>query len=328
MNRRLFLALALCIFVLCVSGAGGSQNPADLPFTLKQVGPNVWAAISDPKSKAPAGANTGFVIGDDGVAVIDTTLSGDADGNFGTEPAQQLLAAIRKLTKLPVRFVINTHYHLDHTGANAVFVAAGAIVIAHPNVRGWIHSENLRLFGTAIKPQQKTFIEALLPPTVTYDQAMDLHLGSRAIRVRSFPGHTGGDSVVLIPDAKVVFAGDLFWHDMLPNLIDASTDAWIRTLVTLEKNESGATFVPGHGDVGNAQDVAAFRDYLATLRKLVSEARARGQSGDALVDAVIPVLTAKYNGWDAFKFLARPNILETDAELSGTKRIPQAQPAK
>jgi cyclase len=328
MKRRLFLALALYVFVLCVSGAASSQNPADPPFTLKQVGPNVWAAISNPKSKAPAGANTGFVIGDDGVAVIDTTLSGDADGNFGTEPAQQLLAAIRRLTKLPVRFVINTHYHLDHTGANAVFVDAGAIVIAHPNVRGWIHSENLRLFGKDITAPQKTFIEALLPPTVTYDQAMDLHLGSRVIRVRSFPGHTGGDSVVLIPDAKVVFAGDLFWHDMLPNLIDASTDAWIRTLATLTKNESGATFVPGHGDVGTAQDVGVFRDYLATLRKLVSDARARGQSGDALADAVISALTDKYSRWDAFKYLARLNILETDAELSGKKRIPQAQPAK
>jgi len=89
----------------------------------------------------------GFVIGDDGVAVIDTSASADADGQFGTEPAKQLLAAIRTLTKLPVRFVINTHYHLDHVGANAVFVDAGAMVLAHRNVRRWIHSENLRMFG-------------------------------------------------------------------------------------------------------------------------------------------------------------------------------------
>jgi glyoxylase-like metal-dependent hydrolase (beta-lactamase superfamily II) len=279
--------------------------------------------MSNPKSRAPAGANMGFVIGDDGVAVIDTTLSGDADGNFGTAPTQQLLAAIRTRTQLPVRFVINTHYHWDHTGANAVFVNAGAVVIAHPNVRRWIHSENLRLFGKDITASQRTLIESLLPPTVTYDQAMDLYLGSRAIRVRSFPGHTGGDSVVLIPDAKVVFAGDLFWHDMLPNLIDASTGAWISTLATLVKNESGATFVPGHGNVGTAQDVGAFRDYLATLRKLVSDARARGLSGDALADAVIPTLTARYSRWDGFTYLVKPNILETAAELSGTKRIPR-----
>lgn len=328
MTRRLFLAFALCAPFLCMAHVVGAQNAPEPPFTLKQVGANVWAAISNPKSQSPAGANTGFVIGDDGVAVIDTTMTLDADGNFGTEPARQLLAEIRKLTKLPVRFVINTHYHLDHTGANAVFVDAGAIVVAHHNVRGWVHSENVRLFGKDIKPQQKTFIEAIPPPTVTYDQTIDLHLGSRAIHVRSFPGHTGGDSVVFIPDAKVVFAGDLFWRDMLPNLVDASTMAWIDTLTTLAKDEAGATFVSGHGDVGTAGDIGAFREYLTTLRRLVSEARARGQSGDALVDAVISALSDKYSRWDAFKYLARPNILETDAELSGKKRIPLAQPTR
>jgi cyclase len=326
MKRRLFLALALGVCVLRVSSVTGAQNAAELSFTLKPVGPNVWAAISNPRSPAAAGANTGFVIGDDGVAVIDTTLSVDADGNFGTAPAQQLLAAIRTLTTLPVRFVINTHYHLDHTGANAVFEKAGAIAIAHHNVRGWITTENLRLMGKEIKTQQKTFIEAIPPLSVTYDHEMDLHLGSRAIHLRSFPGHTGGDSVVFVPDAKVVFAGDLLWHDMMPNLIDASTQPWIDTLATLAKNEPNATFVPGHGDVGKAQDVGAFRDYLVTLRKLVSDTQARNLSGEALADAVIPALTDKYSGWDAFKYLARANILETDAELRGQKRIPQ--PAK
>jgi glyoxylase-like metal-dependent hydrolase (beta-lactamase superfamily II) len=322
MKHRLFLALPLGAFVFSVT-AVGAQNAAELPFTLKQVGPNVWAAISNPKSQAPAGANTGFVIGDDGVVVIDTTLSGDAEGNFGTGPAQQLLATIRTMTKLPVRFVINTHYHLDHAGANRVFAEAGAIVVAHRNVRRWIHSENVRLFGKDIKPSQRTFIESFAPPAVTYDEGIDLHLGSRVVRVQSFPGHTGGDSVVFIPDAKVVFAGDLFWREMAPNLIDATTASWVDTLATLAKNESGATFVSGHGDVGSAKDVAAFREYLTTLRKLVADAQARGLSGEALADAVLPLLSDRYSRWDAFKYLARPNILETDAELRGTKRIPQ-----
>ena len=134
--------------------------------------------------------------------------------------------------------------------------------------------------------------------------------------------------MVLIPDAKVVFAGDLFWRNMLPNLIDASTKPWIDTLDVLAKTEADATFVPGHGDVGNAQDVTAFREYLATLRKLVSGAQALRKSGDALADAVIPALSDKYSRWDSFESVARPNILETDAELSGKKRIPQAQPVK
>lgn len=314
--------------LLCVSCATGTRDTDEPSFTLKQVGRNVWAAISNPRSKAPAGANTGFVIGDDGVVVIDTSASIDADGQFGSEPARQLLAAIRTRTRLPVRFVINTHYHLDHVGANAVFVDAGAIVLAHRNVRSWIHGENLRMFGTHIRPQQKAFIEALLPPTVTYDQPVDLHLGSREIRLRSFPGHTGSDSVVLLPDAKVVFAGDLFWRDMLPNLIDASTEPWIETLDTLVKNEPVSTFVPGHGDVGYVQDVQAFREYLTTLRMLVSNAKALRKSGEPLVNTVMPVLSDRYNRWSSFKDLARENILDLDAELSGTKRIPEAQPNK
>ena len=314
--------------LLCVSCATGARDTGEPPFTLKPVGRNVWAAISNPRSKAPAGANTGFVIGDDGVVVIDTSASIDADGQFGTEPARQLLAAIRTRTTLPVRFVINTHHHLDHVGGNAVFADAGAMVLAHRNVRGWIHSENTRLFGTHITPQQKVFIEALLPPTVTYDQGMDLFLGSREIRVRSLPGHTGGDSIVLIPDASVIFTGDLLWCKMLPNLIDASTRPWIDTLDTLAKNEADSTFVPGHGDVGHVQDVEAFREYLATLRKLVSDAQAVRKSGEALADAVMPTLSDRYSRWDSFKDLARDNILSLDAELSGTKRIPQAQPAR
>jgi cyclase len=92
---------------------------------------------------------------------------------------------IRTLSKLPVKFLINTHYHLDHVGANAVFVDAGAIVLAHRNVRSWIHRENIRMFGTDIKPQQRACIEALPPSTVTYDQPMDLYVGAREILARS-----------------------------------------------------------------------------------------------------------------------------------------------
>jgi hypothetical protein len=109
-----FLHPYLPCILLCVSCATGTRDTDEPPFTLKQVGRNVWAAISNPRSKAPAGANTGFVIGDDGVVVIDTSASVDADGQFGTEPARRLLAEIRTRTKLPVRFVVNTHHHLDH----------------------------------------------------------------------------------------------------------------------------------------------------------------------------------------------------------------------
>jgi glyoxylase-like metal-dependent hydrolase (beta-lactamase superfamily II) len=224
--------------------------------------------------------------------------------------------------------VINTHHHPDHVGGNAAFVEAGAIVMAHRNVRAWIHSENLRSFTKDSKPQHRVFMESLLPPTVTYGESVDLHLGTRTIRVLSLPGHTGGDSVVLIPDAQVVFAGDLLWRDIVPTLDDGSTQPWIDTLDKLATGEPGAIFVPGHGELASVKDVAAFRDYLATLRKLVSDAQAAGASGEALADAVMPGLRDSYGRWNGFEYSARLNILETDAELRGKKRIPQADPPK
>ena len=132
---------------------------------------------------------------------------------------------------------------------------------------------------------------------------------------------------MLIPDARVVFAGDLFWRNMLPNLVDASTNPWIATLETLATN-AGYVFVPGHGDVGTVQDVTAFREYLVTLRALVSDARAQGKTGAPLTQTVLPALSGKYGQWEGFTYLAEPNILQMDEEMSGRKRIPAAQPMK
>ena len=200
--------------------AAAQAKPEAQLFELKKIGEGVYAAISPGESKA--GANAGFVIGDDSVAVIDTFEDASA--------AKVLLDEIRKITKLPVRFVVNTHYHLDHVAGNGVFAETGAVVVAHRNVREWIHTENLKFFGAKITPEQKKLVESLAAPSVVYSDSLDLYLGSRHLVLRFFPGHTGGDTVVEIPDAHAVFCGDLFWRKTLPNLIDASTEKWIETL--------------------------------------------------------------------------------------------------
>jgi len=316
--------LLLVCLLLSATKCNRAQPFPEPPFTLKAVGPNVWAAIDRHKAEAPNGANAGFVIGEDSVAVIDTFAS--------KEVARQLLAEVHKLTKLPVKFVISTHHHPDHVAGNGIFVDAGAVVLGQRNVRDWIHSETLRTMtiaaaaGNDIGPEERAVVKAFAPPTVVYEDAVDLYLGSREIQVRSLPGHTGGDSIVLIQDAKVAFVGDLFWRNTVPNTIDASTKPWIDTLNTLEKDSVGFTFVPGHGDVGNAQDVAVFRDYLATVRTLVANAQAQGRpNGGAVVEAVMTPLKEQYGHWDSFTYNARLNILEMDAELRGTKRIPAVQ---
>jgi cyclase len=209
---------------------------------------------------------------------------------------------------------------------NAVFIEAGALVLAHRNVHGWIKPENLRLLdtaGSAVPPDLREMVEGIALPGMGYDDGLDLHLGSRLVRVRWMRGHTGGDSVVTIPDARVVFTGDLFWHRGLPNLIDATTASWIETLDALTAAGPDSTFVPGHGGIGRAADVTAFREYLATLRRLVSEARARRLTGDALAAAIRPALAGSYGEWAFFEYLAPLNILQVNEELSGTKRVPR-----
>src|SRR5437764_9388625 len=162
--------------VLAAPASG--QSPSALPFVLKQVGPGIYAAIDGPEHKA--GSNAGFVIGDNGVLVVDAF--------FTTDAAKALVAEIHRLTPKPIRYVVNTHYHLDHTGGDQALRDAGAIVIAHRNVRGWVWTNNVNLFGDRITPELKAKIEALPLPDLTADKDLTVWLGSRKIVVQTVLG--------------------------------------------------------------------------------------------------------------------------------------------
>src|ERR1700691_2666209 len=203
-----------------------SASAAVPDFQLEKIGNGIWAAIVN--DAGLAGGNAGFVIGDDGVAVIDTFQD--------PRPAKALLDEIRKLTPLPIRFVVHTHYHLDHVNGNDVFAAAGATIVAHRNVRAWMRTENIKMLDPPVTAEQKARVQSLTLPTVVYDSRIDLYLGSRRISVRYYPGHTGGDSIVSIPDAHVVFCGDMLWKDHVPNMIDATTKAWVESLGTMHRD--------------------------------------------------------------------------------------------
>lgn len=323
------LLVALASFVLFAT-ASFAQN-APLPFTLHEFGPGEFAAVD---LQGHAGSNAGFVIGDDGVAVIDTFEHEDA--------ARALLAEIRKKTSLPIKFVVNTHYHLDHVTGNGVFAQAGAVVMAQRNVRAWIHTENLKFFGTKITPAQRAMVEGYFAPELVYDSGVTLYLGKRELIVKTYTGHTGGDSVVIVPGEQggrdVVFCGDLFWNHLLPNLIDANTKSLVENLNGLSRvgadtsgadsqSSAGTVFVPGHGEAGNLQDLEAFRAYLVNLREMVAGPVKEGKTGDALLAVVMPELQAKYGSWGIFQHFAKPNILLTAEELRGTKRVPKPAPS-
>ena len=287
---------------------------ADSPdFTIKKIGVDVYAAVATEGGKA--GSNAGFIVGSNGVVVVDTFQD--------AAPARALLDEIHKIApNKPVRYVVNTHYHLDHTGGNAAFAEAGATILAHRNLRAWERTENLKFFGKDPKPEYRTMVESLVLPDMVYSEAVDLYLGSRLVQVRYMLGHTGGDSVVIVPDADVVFGGDLVWQKHLPNLIDASTAPWIRTLDKLLRDHPKATFVSGHGDVAAASDVKDFRDYIQALREDVAKAQGTGKTGQELTDNVEAELKPKYGDWGFYKNFVKRNIEQTAAELTGQKRLP------
>lgn len=308
--------IGIAILTLLAAAAQAAEPEKGPPFRLQEVAPGVYAAID---IEARSGANAGFVIGDDGVAVIDSFQY--------PRVAALLLAEIRKLTPLPVRYLINTHHHIDHVAGNGVFQSAGAVIVAQRNVAGWIRTENLQFFGPD-KAEERAQVEALPLPDVLVDQELTIRLGNRRLELRAMPGHTGGDLVVAIPDAKVLFCGDVFWRQVAPSLIDATVSKWTGALENLQRHPGAAayTFVPGQGDVAKLSDLADFTRYLTDLTEIVRTALATGANVDALVTTALPPLRTKYATWLFFDTYAPKEIAMMAAELTGTKRLPPLQP--
>lgn len=303
-----------------LGGAASAQAPAPagLPFVLKEIGPGVYAAIDGPEHKS--GSNAGFVIGDDGVLVVDSFFDPDA--------ARALVAEIHRLTPKPIRYAVNTHYHADHTGGDQVLRDAGAVIIAHRNVRGWVRTANINLFGDRITPEMKARIQALPLPDLVTDKDLTVWLGARKVVVRTVLGHTGGDLTISVPDARVLFCGDMLWRKVPPNLIDGSVREWAATDADFTRipDAARARYVPGHGDVADLADVQDFRAYLLDLQRLTAEARKAGLKDDALAQAVTPKLKALHPDWTISDRAAAFEVRYMDQELAGTKKRPVPQP--
>lgn len=314
---------------------------AEDDFQLVKVADGVYAAIAKPGGLASG--NAGFVIGDESVLVFDTF--------FTPVAMEELIGEIQALTKLPIKFAVNSHYHLDHTGGNQVLVARGVPIIAHDNVAKWQTTKNKR-FLPALEDLQKRRADAakqlsetpedqkdkrpplelqirrfdammtikLTNPTVTFGAGVvRLYLGKREVALSTLPGHTGGDVFAYVPDANVVFTGDLGWSKTLPNLVDATVNDWIPTLDRILTQYPTAKYVPGHGNVAEAIEIKDFREYLDDLRTRVKQGIADGLTVDQAKQQL--KLPEKFKSF-AFQNFATPNVEDMYKELKGTKQTP------
>lgn len=302
----------MCLLALPTAAQTPSAPSATPPIALKMIGPGVYAAIN-------GNSNAGFVVGDDGVLVVDAFFDPDTAG--------ALLGEIRKITSKPVRYVVNTHYHVDHVMGDPVFKDAGAIIVAHRNVRAWIRTENFRLMGASADTALQARIAQLPPPDLVTESPLTIWLGGRRIDIRPVEGHTGGDLVVSVPDARVLFCGDMLWR-MPPNIVDATVPKWIAAEKSFEQlpDAGSITFVPGHGDVATLKDVALLRGYLTDLMSFTEAGRRLGLKGEALAADVIPKLQAAYPGFPTPTRVLAREVTFMEQELNGTKRLPRPTP--
>jgi glyoxylase-like metal-dependent hydrolase (beta-lactamase superfamily II) len=338
-KQLLIVAIGLLLLVAVVSARPLSPGAED-DFQLVKVADGVFAAIAKPGGLASG--NAGFVVGDGGVLIVDT---------FSTPVAiEELLAEIAKQTDKPLRYAVNTHYHLDHSGGNQVLAARGVPIIAHDNVARWQTTKNRRFLPTSEdlqkrradatkqlsetpedQKEKRTQLErqirrfdALLQikltnPSMTFSSGTThLYLGTREVLLFSLPGHTGGDMLVFVPDANVMFTGDMGWARTLPNLVDATVNDWIPSLDKILASHSNAAFVPGHGSVATAAEIRDFRDYLEDLRSRVKKGIADGLTIEQSKDQL--KLPEKYKSF-AFQNFAQPNVEDMYKELKGTKQV-------
>jgi cyclase len=300
--------IAVLVLASALARAAEPSANATAHYRIEAVVPGAWAAIAVEGDRSSVG-NAGFVVGSEAVLVVDSSAT--------EEGARELLAEIRRITPLPIRWVVDTHYHVDHMGGNAVFREAGAVVVGHANVRRWARTENFK-WRKEITAKDRAVLDALVLPAVTTEDRISFFLGGRDVTAFARPGHTNGDLVVRAGD--VVFTGDLFWNGTVPNTIDAHTEAWVETLEGFLREAPAAIFVPGHGAPGRALAVRGFRDYLVALRQAVARNIEGGRSGAALAENVVDTLKPRYGAWTWFGQFASANATQTEQELRGTKK--------
>jgi len=279
-----FSAVLFLMFVFVFPCRGMAVGEAAGREGLTRIAEGVYAYL-DEKNPLPArsfGANAGIIVGRDGVVVVDTLIS--------SKEALRFIRDIRTVTDKPIRYVVNTHEHLDHSLGNSEFVSFGAPLIAHKNCKKNAEAaaptilQKAQNYGLTTEMLQGTRVVA---PVLTFSNWMEIDLGDRKVElIYAGSSHTDGSIVVYIPDAKTLFAGDVLFTNFHPNMRDADIPGWEKVLDSILSMDV-TTIVPGHGPLSAKKDIQDMKQYLVACEKLGRELAAQGKDAKYIADAIL-----------------------------------------
>ena len=253
----------LALLALLAFPALAQQDFSKVEIQAEKLSDNVYVLTG-------AGGNMGVSIGDDAVFLVDDQFA---------PLTPKIEAAIAKLTAKPVRFVLNTHWHFDHTGGNESFGSAGALIVAHESVRKRMSAEGfIEFLGMKFRAEPR---QAL--PVVTFTRDVTFHInGEEVYVVHLANAHTDGDAIVHFRKSDVVHMGDIFFNGRYP-FIDTSSGGTVEGVIAaadrvLQFSSERTRIIPGHGPLARRADLQAYRDMLAKVSGRVGEQVRAGRS--------------------------------------------------
>ena len=265
------IALGLCTaltLALTATASSAQGNFDNVQIQATDLGGGVYLLMG-------AGGNIGLSVGDDATFLVDDQFA---------PLTEKITAAVAAITDKPVEFVLNTHWHSDHTGGNENLGKAGALIFAHENVRARM-SVDQKVFGRDIPASP---LAAL--PVITFNDTTTFHINGQTINVRHVPNsHTDGDSIVYFREADVLHMADSFFSGMYP-FIDVGSGGSIEGMIKavdvgLELAGPATKIIPGHGALSDRAGLVAYRDMLVSVRNLIAAAIVEGKSKDDIVAA-------------------------------------------
>jgi glyoxylase-like metal-dependent hydrolase (beta-lactamase superfamily II) len=281
---------SVAVFILCLLAL---PSLAFAQGGLSKIADNVYA-YADVKNASGAnsfGANAGVIVGRKGVVVVDTLIS--------AKEGKRLLADIRAVTGMPLRYVVDTHHHLDHVLGNCVFEDLGAAIVAHETDAREMKETGEKLlqiakgYGLSDADLEGTRVAG---PAISFRDRLRIDLGDLTVELLYyFPSHTGGSILVRIPERKVLFTGDILFTNFHPYLAESDIESWVKTLDAVMALDVD-TIVPGHGPLSTKKDLQEMKEYLLAFDKKARELAPGAKDANSLAAELKKVLPQRAQG--------------------------------